>query len=219
MVRDSILKAAIVSFLLNGRLLPFYDRDCRNEFSLPHFQVLYTRSTLLRPPKLTIMQTKSGWKYILPAMIAVMVAALAVTVSVKYHPGTSDNGLAPLPPDVHGVMNDYLYRETSGGVTIEVQGKRLVQRGRRVLGVRSNLAKTTYLDSLRGSYRSASGSLRFAARTAEWDLLPRTPLVLREGVELSVGKRDFAGVRRANVWLDKGIVEIYTDRKQIVSFK
>ncbi len=165
------------------------------------------------------MQTRIGWTYALPGLIAVMVAALAITVSVNSRTVTADRGVSPLPPDVDGVMNGYLYHETSGGVTIEVRGNRLVQRGRQVLGLRSNLAKATYLDSLRGSYRSASGSLRFAARTAEWDLLPRSPLVLREGVELSVGKKDFAGVRRANVWLDKGIVEIYTDRKQIVSFK
>ncbi len=165
------------------------------------------------------MQTKSGWKYALPAMIVVMVAALAVTVGMKYRPVPHGNSVSPLPPDVDGVMNEYLSRDPSGGATLEVRGKRLVKRGRRVLGVRSNLAKATYLDALRGSYRSATGSLRFAARTAEWDLLPRTPLVLREGIELSVGNHEFAGVRRANVWLDKGIVEIYTDRKQIVSFK
>lgn len=162
---------------------------------------------------------KSGWKYALPALIVVMVAALVITVGVKSRPVTAVGAVSPLPPDVDGVMNGYLYHETSGGATIEVKGKRLVQRGRQLLGLRSNLAKATYLDSLQGSYRSATGSLRFAARTAEWDLLPRTPLVLREEVELSVGKKDFAGVRRANVWLDKGIVEIYTDRKQIVSFK
>jgi hypothetical protein len=164
------------------------------------------------------MQTKTG-KYAIPAIITVMVAALIITVSVKYRPASRDSGIPPLPPDVDGVMNGYLYHETGGGVTIEVRGKRLVQRGRQILGLRSNLAKATYLDSLQGSYRSATGSLRFAARKAEWDLMPRTPLVLRDGIELSVGEHDFAGVRRANIWLDKGIVEIYTDRKQIVSFK
>ena len=43
-------------------------------------------------------------------------------------------------------MVGYTYQETDDGLTIDISGNRVIYRGRQILGLRSNLIKTSYFE-------------------------------------------------------------------------
>lgn len=119
--------------------------------------------------------------------------------------GTS-SGSRPLPEDVEGVLTSFSYSEADQQVRIKISGKRVVRRGRRLLGLRSNLVKTNFIEEIRGTVTSAQGTSSFAAAQAEWDGESSRPLLLQEGVSLTVCGRPLAQVKQARIYLKSGLI-------------
>lgn len=113
-----------------------------------------------------------------------------------------------LPDDVEGVLTSFNYSETDDQVSIRISGKRVVRRGRRLLGLRSNLVKTNFIEELKGEVRSAKGITTFSAARAEWDAEASRPLLLQKEVSLTVGGRTLTGVKQARIHLKSGVIEV-----------
>jgi hypothetical protein len=114
----------------------------------------------------------------------------------------------PLPDDVEGVLTSFSYSEAEDGVSIKISGKRVVRRGRHLLGLRSNLVKTNFIENIRGEVRSPRGTTVFSAAQAEWDAEASRPLLLQKEVSLTVCGRRLLQVRQARIHLKSGVVEV-----------
>jgi hypothetical protein len=121
-----------------------------------------------------------------------------------------------LPDDVERVMEGYTYRETDNGLAIDLSGNRVIYRGRQVLGLRSNLIKSTYFETIRGRMRSEKVEVNFSASDAEWDTKPSSLLLLRRNVLISVNDRVLPGVKTARIYFKQRVMEVVGDRKETV---
>jgi hypothetical protein len=113
-----------------------------------------------------------------------------------------------LPDDVEGVLTSFSYSEADDQVSVRISGKRVVRRGRRLLGLRSNLVKTNFIEELKGEVRSAKGITTFSAARAEWDAEASRPLLLQKEVSLTVLGRALTGVKQAKIHLKSGVIEV-----------
>ena len=104
-------------------------------------------------------------------------------------------------------MKDYHYSEESDGTRINISGKTMVLRGRRVLGLRSNVAKATFLRNIHGTIEAAGGTTEFTAADAEWDTDASHPFLLKNGVTISTGNRNFPGVHKGRIFFKQGFIE------------
>ena len=113
-----------------------------------------------------------------------------------------------LPPDVESVLKSFSYSQTDAGEKVTISGKSVIRRGRRVLGLRSNLVKTNFISELKGSFRSPKGATSFAASVAEWDAEAAHPLLLNKNVSVTVNGKPLAGVVNARNYLKRGVLEV-----------
>jgi hypothetical protein len=118
-----------------------------------------------------------------------------------------------LPDDVEGVMNSFSYSEATDEVRIKISGKRVVRRGRRLLGLRSNLVKTNFIDQLTGTIRTSKGTTTLSAAQAEWDAESSRPLLLKKNVTVTINERPLPRVKHARVFLKSGLIEVDDGRK------
>ncbi len=157
----------------------------------------------------------------LPVLIACLSIALILTVLSKHKVPISPpmEQLRKLPDDVDMVMERYKYRETDAGLLIDISGKRVAHRGREILGLRSNLVKTTCFENIRGKIRGKRTLVEFSAATAEWDGTSSGPLVLRNNVALSVNNRLLADVKSARIYLRQGVLVVTGKRKEVFQLR
>lgn len=149
--------------------------------------------------------------FLIVAGIVLIVLSVSVVLSRK--PKTVS---AHLPDDVDSVVENYQFKHTSDEEYIEVSGRRIVRRGGRFLGVRSNLLKKNYLADIKGVYRTGQKVLRFGAKEAEWEMKTEAPLFLKEGfwVDISNIIIDNSGVKTVKIDFKKGFIETSgTNRK------
>lgn len=118
-----------------------------------------------------------------------------------------------LPDDVEAVMNSFSYSEATDEVKIKISGKRVVRRGRRLLGLRSNLVKTNFIDQLSGTIRTSKGTTTFTAAQAEWDAESSRPLLLKKTVTVTINNKPLPRVKHARIFLKSGVIEVDDDRK------
>lgn len=150
-------------------------------------------------------------------MAVICVAAVAILI-VTGRPETHHRRNVPLPdlpPDVAGKMEVYRFNEEIAGRRIEISGRRAVNRGRSFLGLRSTVARATFLDTLSGRWRFPGGEVEFRADAAEWGLSDSAPLVLRKGVSVRLNGRALADVASARLFLAKGVLETYGEKKRV----
>jgi hypothetical protein len=126
---------------------------------------------------------------------------------------------AKLPSDVEGMMEGYVYSDISDVCSMKIKGKRIVRRGREILGLRANLAKTNFLEDISGTFKSKQGVFTFSADEGEWDMSSESPLVLRGTLRMGRDGKNIQGIRRSRIYLKKGIIEIVTDHSMIFHFK
>lgn len=126
---------------------------------------------------------------------------------------------ATLPEDVENVLKHYTYSEQSNQLHIEISGKQIVRRGKKILGLRSNLVKTNFFEDINGSVSGPSGKLAFSASDAEWDIDPAHPLLLKKNVSVTVNNRTFPNAKNARIYFRQGVVEVKSDRTEVYSFK
>lgn len=133
----------------------------------------------------------------LPALaIGAIVAFCGVTFVVRLHKKSSE-ALVPTPSDVDLVLKNYRYSENLPGSRFSLQGTELVRRGTIMLGLRSNIKKTTTLTGITGRFLSNKQELKFSAEDAEWDTSAGAPLFLNRGVSIRLGGEPLPDVERA----------------------
>uniref|UniRef100_A0A831UA30 Lipopolysaccharide ABC transporter, periplasmic protein LptC n=1 Tax=Geobacter metallireducens TaxID=28232 RepID=A0A831UA30_GEOME len=158
---------------------------------------------------------------LLAAMTVVCVAAVAILIARGRPeiPHGENSSLPGLPPDVAGMMEGYRFNEEIAGRRIEISGRRAVNRGRSFLGLRSTVARATFLDTLSGSWRFKGGEVRFRADAAEWGLSHGAPLVLRKGVSVRLNGGALDDVASARLFLTEGVLETYGEKKRVYRLK
>ena len=113
-----------------------------------------------------------------------------------------------LPEDVESVLKTFSYAQVDESEKITISGKSVVRRGRRLLGLRSNLVKTNFIEQVKGTFRSAKGATSFAASAAEWDADASHPLLLNRNVTVTLDGGSPARVKNARIYLKRGVMEV-----------
>ena len=124
-----------------------------------------------------------------------------------------------LPDDVEQLIERYTYQEIDHGLEIRINGNRIVFRGKKMLGLRSNVVKTTYFEMMRGILRSDNGLVEFSASDAEWGLSSTSPLLLSKNVSITFNNRAIPDVKRARIYFREGVLEVTHNRKEIFHFR
>jgi len=124
-----------------------------------------------------------------------------------------------IPDDVERVVKGYTYREDDNGLKILISGDQIIYRGRKILGLRSNIVKKTFFDSIRGELKSDKATVVFSASDAEWDLSPTSSLELRQDVEVIFNGKKIKGIKKASLNFRLGVLETTTNRKNIYHFR
>jgi len=124
-----------------------------------------------------------------------------------------------LPEDVENVIKGYHYSETAENLQISLSGDRIIRRGKKVLGLRSNLAKTNFFENLKGTVSGPRKRLSFSAADAEWDADGTHPLLLKKDISVTLNGRSFTGITVARIYFRQGVIEISTDRTERFEFK
>lgn len=156
-----------------------------------------------------------------PILIGCLSAALVLSIVYRQKVPTSPANDTPrkLPDDVDMVMERYKLQETDEGLKVDISGNRVVHRGRKILGLRSNLVKTTYFENIRGTVSSEKALVRFSASDAEWDATSSSPLVLRGNIVLCINDRRFNDVKNARIYLRQGILEVAGKRNEVFQLR
>jgi len=166
-----------------------------------------------------LISHKPRFFIVLPLAIAISLVLIVIVLIYVQHNNPPQMVQPPppkLPDDVERVMEGYTFRETDDGLSIDISGNRVIYRGRQVLGLRSNLIKTTYFETIRGMLRSEKVEVKFSASDAEWDTKPSSPLLLRRNVYISVNNRPLQGVKTARIYFQQRVLEVMGDRKETV---
>lgn len=165
--------------------------------------------------------TRRQFRALLALGIVALLALLLFTLSsslLREQPGAGQEtgGRRPLPDDVEGVLTRFSYSEVDQEVRIKISGKRVVRRGRRLLGLRSNLVKTNFIEELQGTVTTPKGTTTFSAAQAEWDAEPSRPLLLKKGVSLTVPGQHIAPVQQARIYLKRGVIQVDGARSYLI---
>jgi hypothetical protein len=152
------------------------------------------------------------------ALLIAVVACLAMSVglsflSEKTDLHTTQSGVRTLPEDVESVLTSFTYSQESEDGKMAISGKRVVRRGRRLLGLRSNLVKMNFIEEIKGTLRTPKGTTRFAASDAEWDADSSRPLLLKRDVSVTVNGESLTQVKNAKIYLKRGVMEVNDGRQ------
>ena len=171
------------------------------------------------------MRNVSTQKRLIQTLLLLAIVALIVYLAVKIlqHSNSSVVASQPerkkLPDDVEQLIERYTYQENDHGLDINISGNRIVFRGRKMLGLRSNVVKATYFETIRGTLRSENGLVEFSASDAEWELNPTSPLVLSKNVSIAFNNKTIPDVKKARIYFRQGVLEVTNNRKEIFHFR
>lgn len=124
----------------------------------------------------------------------------------------------PLPADVEGTVTGYIFRDLREGCNIEVRGQRVTRRGKKVLGLRTNLLKTNYFEKVAGEIRSRSRIVSFSADNGEGTMAGDSPLVLKGNVFVRMNGKNIPNIQVVHMYLQSGRMKIITDRIRVYRF-
>jgi hypothetical protein len=157
----------------------------------------------------------------LPILIGCLAVALIMAVVSKQEEPTTTSipPLQKLPDDVEMVLKRYDFRETGEGLDIEISGNQVVHRGRKILGLRSNLFKATFFKNIRGTIRTDKADAEFSAADAEWNTASSSPLLLRGNVAVSINNRRISDVKTARIYLRQGVIEVNGKRNKMIRLR
>jgi hypothetical protein len=127
--------------------------------------------------------------------------------------------LNELPDDVENVLEGYKYSENSNDMQIKMFGKRIVRRGRQVLGLRSNLVKSNFYEDIRGAFRTEKGTLIFSASEAEWNSTVAEPLILMKAVSATLNGKPLHDIKSAKLYFEQGLLEVNAGGKETYQLK
>jgi len=157
------------------------------------------------------LSLRSGLFVALIGMIAAMIISIWLGSS-----GQQQITIKAPPPDVTAVMQHFAYSEELSYATLSVQGRRGVQRGKRMLGLRLTAAQTTNLEQIAGTLTNQAGEvLQFSAASATWDIQRNAPLELQRQVVLILRGSRLGNVQRALLYLREGQLVVYADQRRV----
>jgi hypothetical protein len=149
-------------------------------------------------------------KIILAAIVSVVVL-LAVTIQYRSSRSQLPPAAAPaahrLADDVDMYVKGYRYQESNDKYHLRLSGARSARRGRPILGLRSNLAKTIFFDTVHGELRTPRSVLEFSASDGEWTGDLRQPFVLKHGITLAVNGKVLDRVQGAKIYFNRMTLE------------
>lgn len=152
-------------------------------------------------------------RIIIPVLIISGAAYLLYKINTAPVRGDGEvNSVPRYPLDVDEVLQKFRYNESGEGVLLKLSGDLAVKRGKKVLGFRSTIVKETSIENLAGEWTGQERRVRFTAKSATWGMLKESPLLLREGVTVSVDGVPVKDIDIAKLYLDKREMQIYTDR-------
>jgi hypothetical protein len=158
------------------------------------------------------------------AIILISVISLAIKVISARHinsgPVTKSPSekINPLPEDVDVVVKGYSYSEINDDIKISISGKEIVRRGKKVLGLRSNLVKANFLQGIKGAVKTPKGELLFSASDAIWDADPSHPLLLTKNVFVALHDKTIRDVKSARVYFKQKVIAVNSDRSKVYDF-
>lgn len=127
--------------------------------------------------------------------------------------------LPKLPEDVERLIEKYTYRENDNGLDIQISGDRIVYRGKKMMGLRSNVVKGVYFETISGVLRSQSAVVEFYASDADWGLNPASPLILNQNVSIAFNNKQLRDVKQARIYFRQGILEVKGRRNEVFRFR
>lgn len=152
--------------------------------------------------------------------IIVLTIGLTVASMIRFQQfKTADNAskfaeVTRFPDDVERVVTGYKYRESNDEATIEISGDRIIHRGRSLIGLRSNLVKGIFFETVHGKIKTTQGTLIFSAADAEWNADEAQPFVLKKEVNLSLNGKSLGNVKRAKIYFKQKLLVIAGPDKQ-----
>lgn len=154
-------------------------------------------------------------------ILTIGMIALLTTIIIhsKATSDVSQIATPKLPDDVEQLIERYNYQENDNGLDIGITGNRIVFRGKKMLGLRSNVVKVPYFETIQGTLRSKNGLVEFSASNAEWALSPTSPLVLSKKVFITFNNQTIPDIKKARIYLRQGLLEITSSHKEIYHFK
>jgi hypothetical protein len=160
-------------------------------------------------------------KYLLLLFALLVAGFIVMTILRKYESRSNIEyvNVRQIPSDVERYINKYTYQQNVNGLDINISGNQVIYRGKKMLGLRSNLVKVTEFDTLSGTIKSQQVLVDFSASEAEWNFGETKPLILKKGVLISINKKPISGVDRAHIYLDKGILEVFGVHNKIINLK
>jgi len=161
------------------------------------------------------------------SLLLFAILAFIVGISLKlvsfYHTqpvsNTVQEKIRPLPADVEIVLKGYTYSETGDDLTIQISGRQMVRRGRKMLGLRSNVVKTNFLKQIKGTLTTPKNIVAFSASDAEWDANPEHPLILTGAVSVTMNSKGFEKIKNARIFFNQGLIEITSDSTVVHKFR
>ena len=123
--------------------------------------------------------------------------------------------ITQLPEDVENVIKRYRYQEMSDDREVSISGDQIVRRGKKILGLRSNLVKTNFFQGINGTVKSAKRTILFSASDAEWDADSAHPFILKDTVVVTINGTTLHNVRSARLYFKQGLIEVITDHKKV----
>lgn len=152
-------------------------------------------------------------------MVCLIALAVAVIIQKSNKKTDALSGLvSQLPADVEHVLEGYQYTETVDKLQISISGKKIIRRGRRVLGLRSNLVKANFFEEVHATIKYDQGQIIFSASAGEWDANSSHPFSLKEKVSMSINGKAIPRIKSAKVYLKQRIIQLNADRKETIPF-
>jgi hypothetical protein len=180
---------------------------------------LQTRAEIVSKDGTGFSMKYSTLRKIILAAIISSVVLLAVTVGYRSSRPQRVTAAPPAPlrlaDDVDVSVKGYRYQESNDKFQLQLAGSRSARRGRPILGLRSNLAKTIFFDSVHGKLKTAGTVLEFSARDGEWTGDLRHPFVLKDGVSLAINGKVLDHVQGAKIYFNRMTVETSGTNREI----
>jgi len=163
---------------------------------------------------------------VLLIVLAISIALLSGRIILTHVDKNADTGnkggqreMGKLPDDVDTVMEGYRFSSTVGDIQVSVRGRRIVRRGRQVLGLRSNLVKTNFYEDVAGTLRAKKGTLSFSSSAAEWNSRVSQPLILKKNVFLIVNGKRLSKVKSARIHCEQALLEVDSGKTEMYHLK
>ncbi len=165
------------------------------------------------------MGRRGKWLLLLLIIGTVIILTAIIIQRQKTTNDAAKSAFSKIPNDVVRLIEKYTYRENDKGVDINISGDRVVYRGKKMMGLRSNVVKGTFFETIKGVLRSQNALIEFSASDADWDLSSTSPLTLTRNVAVSFNNKQIDGVKQARIYFSQGILETTGSKKEVFRFR